>query len=1068
MVFHKCFQLLMEMVSPPVVGLILICLIGGLSEALSTHQPHPIHSKLFHSSPPSPHPCTASWFICNKAKLFIPRRKDSYNASLSTPEIKKGLTVNNRTGIKVIRKGLAHVLDRTKSAKHFGKIAKKGMKEESKVPLDKPQLDILRNPKEKQKSSSIINGRFDPQTVSSLEQLLNSLLRNRNYYITLSVDEAKRDNYFVKLFENLPNVRSSNKKRSPVSTTEIPSKSSIESVSHIQKPSTTLSDKSLMNSIRVGDLTRRPKVKPSHPTIASNQTVKEIIRTRKPKTGKNSFVTENPLTDISNDIISPTTPFTVENQTHKPRRSGRKLTLLEDSKQEKKEESIHRGVIGSLFSNKTILSRLTDKAKTVNDLFNYTYQISAMERGSLFPHDPFPDTDKEFGKRSSFISPFDIQDHEIPVDTASTANNTSVYNSLRPRLRTTKSPHAKITFGQRPFSVPSSTSPFRKNSTTPRTRFKIKMLLSENQDINTSLPISDTNSTVTSDLNDTRNDLLKLDSLVLFPKRIDSNYARSFDREPRNNNAKVPKLPSNQKNSVSANFSTSMPRRVAVRERNSTERYRYSIGIRRQLNSNRSNPLLPKLNKTMARNVDIRESTLQDFFEVTTMPNIISETLLRRISENLKRRNSSIGTGRSSSNETEMTTESPEADVARKPKMTDSDNSENIAIKKPKLDPKTFYDYLMKASMGDAAYNFTIPEFRPGNFFRYDGIYPRKPVMDMAYSRPPPLFKVRLSTTEPTTEETPTTFESMRTSIRVSSTFYPNRMQDITMRFGNVPESPTTLPSPTLKEGEADESEFRDTALPGFTMEKLAYLLIGTCCGLSILCLCVVVIAIKCRRALVEKRIKAQFQRRLYQHERMKDSPWQHQMFDHFVYLHNQPDNSSRSSANSCSCRCVTWSLGARNLEASRPLCPSNSRNSLYLCGQKKLPFGAASTLRYESMLGHKSPTQGQNVRNESQNSDSSHENDSLEQNSDSRDSTTSRHCTCINYTMWPMPGDVRRGMYGLCPTAGHYVAGDCSHHSPEDIGAMPRNCPPPVTGSNYLDRSEGVVYWSSNDERLI
>ncbi|GFY53733.1 uncharacterized protein TNIN_229741 [Trichonephila inaurata madagascariensis] len=361
--------------------------------------------------------------------------------------------------------------------------------------------------------------------------------------------------------------------------------------------------------------------------------------------------------------------------------------------------------------------------------------------------------------------------------------------------------------------------------------------------------------------------------------------------------------------------------------------------------------------------------------------------------------------------------------------------------------------------------------------------------MDMAFSRPPPFFKVRLSTTEPTTEipETPTTFESMRTSIRVSSTFYPNRLHAVTDKRGDNIQSSRVLinaghhdeiwkrsrisnhPSqPALKEGEADESEFRDTAQPGFTMEKLAYLLIGTCCGLSILCLCVVVIAIKCRRALVEKRIKAQFQRRLYQHERMKDSPWQHQMFDHFVYLHNQPDNSSRSSANSCSCRCVTWSLGARNLEASRPLCPSNSRNSLYLCGQKKLPFGAASTLRYESMLGHKSPSQGQNVRNESQNSDSSHENDSLEQNSDSRDSTTSRHCTCINYTMWPMPGDVRRGMYGLCPTAGHYVAGDCSHHSPEDIGAMPRNCPPPVTGSNYLDRSEGVVYWSSNDERLI
>ncbi|GFT19839.1 uncharacterized protein NPIL_565431 [Nephila pilipes] len=1058
----------MGMVSPPVVGLILICLIGGLSEAIPTHESHYIHSKFSRSSPPSPHPCTASWFLCNKAKLFSPRRKDSYDVSLSAPEIKKGLTVNNRTGYKITRKGLAHVLARTKSAKHFGKIAERDMKEESRIPPE--ELDISDNPRERQKYSTVANSRFDPQTVSSLEHLLNSLLRNRNHQITLSVDEEKRDNYFVKLFENLPNIRSSNKKRSPVSTTETPMRRFEESGSYMQKPLTTISDKSLLNSIHVGDLTRRPKIKTSHSTTTSTQTVKEAIRTRKPKTRKNSPVTANPLTDISNNIISLTTPFTFENQTHKSRRSGRNFALVEDSKLEGGKERNHTGIIGSLFTNKTVLGRLTDKAKTFNDLFNYSYQISAMERGSLFPHDPFPDTDKEFGKRSSFISPFDVPDHELQVDAASSSNNTSVYNSLRPRLRTTKS-QVKTTFGQRPSSFTSLTSQIPKSGTTPRTTFRIKMLLTENKDVNTSLPITDTNSTVTSDFNNTHTDLLKLDSLVLFPKRIDSSFARGFDKESLNNNVKTPKSSPIQKGSRSANSSTSIPRRITVRERNSTERYRYSIGKSRQINSNRSNPLLPKLNKTIARNVDVRESTLPDFFEVTTMPNIISETLLRKISETLQRRNSSSGTERSSSRETETSTGSPEADVVRKPKMTDASNSENVAVKKPKIDPKSFYDYLMKASMGDAAYNFTIPEFLPGNLYRYDGIYARKPVMDMAYSRPPPFFKVRLSTKEPTTtemSEMPTTFESMRTSLRVSSTFYPNRMQDITMRFGNVPEPPTTLPSPELKEGEADESEFRDAVQPGFTMEKLAYLLIGTCCGLSILCLCVVVIAIKCRRALVEKRIKAQFQRRLYQHERMKDSPWQHQMFDHFVYLHGQPDNSSRSSANSCSCRCVTWSLGARNLEASRPLCPSNSRSSLYLCGQKKLPFGAASTLRYESMLGHKSPTPGQTARNESQNSDSSHENDSLEQNSDSRDSTTSRHCTCINYTMWPMPGDVRRGMYGLCPTAGHYVAGDCSHHSPEDMGAMPRNCPPPVTGSNYLDRSEGVVYWSSNDERLI
>lgn len=303
-------------------------------------------------------------------------------------------------------------------------------------------------------------------------------------------------------------------------------------------------------------------------------------------------------------------------------------------------------------------------------------------------------------------------------------------------------------------------------------------------------------------------------------------------------------------------------------------------------------------------------------------------------------------------------------------------------------------------------------------------------------------------------------------------------MQDATMKFGNRIE-PTTASSVNDKrsesrnEEEPDDAEYRDAIDPGFTMEKLAYLLIGTCCGLSILCLLIVVIAIKCRRAIVEKRIKAQFRKRMYQHERMKDmtQPWQQQMLDHFMYLHRRPgDSSCSSNTDSCNCRCVTWSLGARNLDASRPLCPTTTRNSLYLCGQKKLPFGAASSLRYESMLGRKRTSpEGTQQKSDSPNTDSSHENDSLDLDSDSREGDVQKHCTCIDYNGWPMgPSNVPHGYFSLCPNTGRYNTRHCTQHAPVELRTISRDIPPPVTGSNYLDRSEGVVYWSSNEERLI
>ncbi|CAL1283430.1 unnamed protein product [Larinioides sclopetarius] len=1078
MLFHKCCQFMMRMMSPQTVGLILIFLIGGLSEIIPTEPSYHFtrRSKLISTITPTSLPCSSPKnYHYNNEQYRSLKLKPSLETTHTARRIFREHNVTRKTDGNSQRK-IAPLFANgsSKVSRRLGKESVKEIKEPWKAPPEERQLNkILINRKGMRKFTTTVRNNLNPRTVSSLEYLLNSLLRNKSYRITLSVDGSKRDNYFVRVFENLPNSNSSNSTVDNSTKNKTISVVNLGSAPKLHKPTTMFSRKSLAANTHIRDLTRKPKIKPLVSTDVSILTIKEDITTPNSKLETiYAIATSDPITDVSSFTTS-TQPSFIESQTRKNRRSGRNFPTVGDSKPENKKERSYTGGIETLFPNRTVLTGLTHKAKAFNDLFNYTYQISALERGSVFPHDPLEHTDKEFGKRSSFISPYiiphleNLSSSEVDSDT----KNTSVYNSLRPRLRTTKSSLYKTTFGQRTYSVPASMRSNQRNGTTPRSRLRVKMLLSETRQIRPASVEVDTNTTVILANNRNTTEELKLDSSVVLPKRSDSIFPRIFERKHRNNTRITPsRSPTSGKVPTSTEANGNIDLRETLQEKNNTEQltkqYTYSIGRSRQFRpfSNRST-LLPKLQS------NIGESTSFEINEVTTSPTVISETVLRKISENLKKNNISVTTEYLST-DAEVTTEVPELNNGRQPKMTDKENQENKADKKSRLDPKTFYDYLMKQSMGNTFYNFTLPEYRPGSFFRYDGTYPRKPVLDMAYTRPPPFFKVRVTTRTPVIETTtmmPTTFESKRTSFRVSSTFYPNRIQDVTMRFGNVNDPPTTLPSPTTKEGEADESEYRTNAVePGFTMEKLAYLLIGTCCGLSILCLCVVVIAIKCRRALVEKRLKAQFQRRLYQHERMKDSPWQQQMFDHFLYLHGQPDNQSRSSANSCSCHCVTWSLGARNLEASRPLCPSNSRSSLYLCGQKKLPFGAASTLKFESMLNRKSPSPGHGCRNESQNSDSSHENDSLEQGSESRTSTGSRHCTCINYTMWPMPGDVRRGMYGLCPTAGHYVAGDCTHHSPEDMGVMPRNCPPPVTGSNYLDRSEGVVYWSSNDERLI
>lgn len=120
-----------------------------------------------------------------------------------------------------------------------------------------------------------------------------------------------------------------------------------------------------------------------------------------------------------------------------------------------------------------------------------------------------------------------------------------------------------------------------------------------------------------------------------------------------------------------------------------------------------------------------------------------------------------------------------ESDSIRQPKMTEKVNSNNTPFKSPKIDSKMFYDYFAKKPPGNATLReFPYPEFRPGNMFRYSDIYQRRPILDAAYPRPTPIIKLAKAETRAVTEETvmnPTTFNSLRTSVRVLSTYYPNR-----------------------------------------------------------------------------------------------------------------------------------------------------------------------------------------------------------------------------------------------------------------------------------------------------
>ncbi|GIY26947.1 hypothetical protein CEXT_17161 [Caerostris extrusa] len=516
------------------------------------------------------------------------------------------------------------------------KRASKNTKQLPKPVAREPQLSKMSRI---QKASSRTRNTFNPRAVSSLESLLNSLLRNKNYRVTLSVDASRKDNYFVKLFENLPNVSSSSNARSSSSSSkeQVINDSKYVSESGVRRPSSASTKNSLKNSVYLSDFTRRPSIKPSNKTRVSVLAYKENVKTRNSETGKELvFVTIDPLVYASNNLTSSELGFTL--QTHKSRRSGRNFAIEDD----RKKENNHTGVMEALFPNKTILNRLTDKAKTFNDLFNYTYQISAIERGSLFPHDPFPDADKQFGKRSSFISPYISPNIVSQSSSSDTVSVTKILLFIIHFDHVFERPHLLV----------------------PK-----QLLVKE--------PI---------------------------PYLVQHLTSKQIIQLQEQDSGRTTNIPTNQ--IVSNTSLSNIPLRAVVQEGNSTKQltksYRYSIGRSRQNNSANRSSLLPKLriNKTEAPASEPDTSTLSVFSEVPTEPSVASQTLLRKISETLKRLNSSSVDNRALSVETGMMAKHLESEIIRQPKMTDTENSENDAVKKPKLDPKAFYDYLLKASTG--------------------------------------------------------------------------------------------------------------------------------------------------------------------------------------------------------------------------------------------------------------------------------------------------------------------------------------------------------------------------------
>ncbi|XP_022244708.1 uncharacterized protein LOC111086383 isoform X1 [Limulus polyphemus] len=318
------------------------------------------------------------------------------------------------------------------------------------------------------------------------------------------------------------------------------------------------------------------------------------------------------------------------------------------------------------------------------------------------------------------------------------------------------------------------------------------------------------------------------------------------------------------------------------------------------------------------------------------------------------------------------------------------------------------------------------------------------------------------------------------------------------------------------------------------TTEHLAYTLIGSCCGLSVVCLIVIAVTLKCRKLYVRRKLRHVKEGDLVATEIARFHNQSYCMQDRGDYMTqlNLPTSSSSKSCESCICNCRSdpFTVGARN---SDPLSFHYQRYSR----PRKLPFGAASALHFET-LGINSrvkikrtpflPHCEQNRNRSGHQSCETVSTDSHCNYSDCSSISGSQECPCINSSdlglqenkrntsnrnSWiqcacmldeinqrrtktpkvPQPSRSKERYEGslafdnncrtrMSVSSSHLYRTPAplrealtrftSHCSPlessHELSQIETALYPPVSGSNYLSNSDGVIFWSSNDERLI
>lgn len=316
-----------------------------------------------------------------------------------------------------------------------------------------------------------------------------------------------------------------------------------------------------------------------------------------------------------------------------------------------------------------------------------------------------------------------------------------------------------------------------------------------------------------------------------------------------------------------------------------------------------------------------------------------------------------------------------------------------------------------------------------------------------------------------------------------ASTFYP--MQDYELYNG------------TYKSQEYNDFDYADNTavntnvtfpdgfphFPGasyrLTTERLAYILIGSCCALSVLCLIVVAMSVRCRDMCDEYRSwkKAEKAAMRWHRHQYRMAHHQHDLMRYFrtsvdgqqdvtaspTNGHTRPSRSNAAFGNSC-CHCINCSSSwiFRDPKQMGCSCP---RGFYCPTAKGKLPFGAASSVN-TFMPRYAAPNQAEEVD----------DSDSLNASDIVLDHP--RHqCTCVEPGS-PRPQLQQQRHQQLRRTAHANGNGNWLHSSDliDELHKKHCNLANQERGmhqNGYLKQhsrhqNDNVVVWNNNDERLI